>query len=110
MNDAQWPMPWIRAALEPAILASLGEAPLHGYAIAARLADAGMGRLKGGSLYPILGKLEADGFIVATWQPGESGPGRKAYELTESGRRHSAELQQQWAALSAALAALGKES
>ena len=48
--------PWVRAALDLAVLASLTDGPLHGYAIGQALAARGFGLLKGGSLYPVLGR------------------------------------------------------
>ncbi|WP_231621779.1 PadR family transcriptional regulator [Sphingomonas sp. 37zxx] len=53
----------------------------HGYELA-RLAD-----VKSGTLYPLLIRLEAQGFLEAEWQqPPERGrPPRHAYRLTASG-------------------------
>ncbi|GAB2472485.1 PadR family transcriptional regulator [Luteococcus sediminum] len=93
---AHWPTPWIRASLELAILSVLTGGDLHGYAIAERLADAGMGRLKGGSLYPVLARLEEAALVEAVWQPGSSGPRRKAYAITPSGREERRRLLEQW--------------
>jgi PadR family transcriptional regulator PadR len=53
----------------------------HGYELA-RLAD-----VKSGTLYPLLIRLEAQGYLEAEWQqPPEGGrPPRHAYRLTTSG-------------------------
>lgn len=53
----------------------------HGYELA-RLAD-----VKSGTLYPLLIRLEAQGYLEAEWQqPAEAGrPPRHAYRLTASG-------------------------
>lgn len=53
----------------------------HGYELA-RLAD-----VKSGTLYPLLIRLEAQGYLEAEWQqPAEGGrPPRHAYRLTASG-------------------------
>ncbi|GAA1390137.1 PadR family transcriptional regulator [Luteococcus peritonei] len=105
-STSRWPTAWIRAALDLAILSALGQGELHGYAIAAALEARGMGRLKGGSLYPVLARLEADGLVAAVWLPGESGPGRKAYSLTPAGARHRERLAADWQDFTAALGAL----
>lgn len=87
MSDtAEWPTPWVRAALDLAVLASLTAGPLHGYAIAQSLAAHGFGRLKGGSLYPVLNRLEEAGDVEATWVEGHGGPGRREYAMTDAGR------------------------
>lgn len=88
MSAAQWPPPWIRAALRLAILGCLVDADRHGYAISNKLAARGFGKIAGGSLYPHLLALEEAGFVAATWLPAESGPARKQYRLTTAGREH----------------------
>ena len=69
-----------------AFLRCLADGPAHGYAIAQSLESLGFGRPKGGSLYPVLGKLEDADLIEAHWAPSESGPGRKTYSITSKGK------------------------
>jgi PadR family transcriptional regulator PadR len=85
-GGAEWPTPWVRAALDLAVLASLTDGSLHGYAIGQALAAHGFGLLRGGSLYPVLNRLEEAGDVEATWVEGRGGPGRREYELTTGGR------------------------
>lgn len=85
---------WVRATLELAILAALTESDQHGYALAQRLADHGMGVIRGGVLYPVLNRLESEAAVRSSWQAGEGGPGRKVYAITEEGRQR---LTEQWA-------------
>ncbi len=100
MNDApHWPTPWLRAAMPTAVLATLEDGPLHGYAIAAALERRGFGRPRGGSLYPLLGTLESSGAIVASWAQGESGPGRRTYTLVAAGRQRLARERAEWTGL-----------
>lgn len=101
-----WPSSWVRAALEPAILGALLQGPLHGYGIAQALAERGFGTLRGGSLYPVLARLEEAGHVETRWVEGHGGPGRKDYELTDSGRAEYAEAVASFQALAAALAGL----
>jgi PadR family transcriptional regulator, regulatory protein PadR len=64
-----------------AALLDAGDRWSHGYELA-QLAD-----LKSGTLYPLLIRLEAQGYLEAEWQPPlERGrPPRHAYRLTENG-------------------------
>jgi PadR family transcriptional regulator, regulatory protein PadR len=97
-DERSWPAEWLRGALEVCVLRVIGRGPTYGYAIAAALADAGLGTVKGGTLYPLLSRLESGGLVDIEWQAGDGGPGRKYYTLNSAG---FAELRRQadaWAA------------
>ncbi|WP_010524766.1 PadR family transcriptional regulator [Nesterenkonia sp. F] len=98
-----WPAPWVRAALSTAVLAALQEEPQHGYGIAVALERRGFGRPRGGSLYPLLGGLEDEGLIAASWADGAGGPRRRVYRLTDPGHRRLQEDRDRWRALVDAL-------
>jgi PadR family transcriptional regulator PadR len=87
---------WVRGSLELALLAALAGGEGHGYALAQHLADQGLGQIRGGALYPVLGKLEAAGAVRAAWLPGEGGPGRKVYAITPAGRDRLAAERVRW--------------
>lgn len=106
-REPRWPATWIRALLPSAVLACLEPGPLHGYGIGRALNTRGFGSPKGGSLYPVLGKLEDSGAITAQWVPGPSGPARRQYTLTPAG---STQLTQERAALAELTAALSSAS
>ena len=107
MSDvSEWPTPWVRASLDLAVLASLTDGALHGYAIAQALAAHGFGLLKGGSLYPVLNRLEEAGDVGATWVEGHGGPGRREYELTNAGRDRLVSDLASWRALGETLATM----
>ena len=107
MSDAipapQWPATWSRAALGTAVLASLEAGSLHGYGIAQAVQARGFGRPKGGSLYPLLASLEAEGAVSTAWEEGNNGPGRRNYTLTDGGRQRLADERQAWKQLAVAL-------
>jgi PadR family transcriptional regulator PadR len=105
---ARWPASWVRAALDVAVLAALADGPLHGYAIAQDLAAHEFGLLKGGSLYPVLGRLEDAGALEATWVEGHGGPGRREYALTDAGRQRLDDELAAWQALSKTMAAMSR--
>lgn len=87
MQEVRWPGEWLRGVLELCVLGVLAEGPTYGYAIAQQLAAAGLGTVKGGTLYPLLARLESEGLVSSSWHAGEGGPGRKYFALTASGRR-----------------------
>jgi len=81
-----WPAQWLRGALVLCALRIVADhGPLHGYAITQRLAEAGLGTIGGGTLYPLLGRFERDGLVTTDWVTSESGPAKKVYALTPHG-------------------------
>jgi DNA-binding PadR family transcriptional regulator len=91
----------LRGHLEAMILATLERDPAHGLEILRRLDDAGCGllRLKEGSLYPALYRLEAAGAVRAAWEPapaGRRGARRRLYQLTPKGQRTLARDRVRW--------------
>lgn len=87
---------WLRGILQPCVLQCLADGPAYGYAIIARLAEAGLGEIKGGTLYPLLTRLQDRGLVEVEWRTGEGGPGRKYFELTPAGRAELAEARAAW--------------
>lgn len=82
----------LRGHLETLILSALRRGDGHGFEILRRLEEAGSGalKLKEGSLYPALYRLEAAGMIKGEWEDGQSprrGPRRRIYRLAAKGRR-----------------------
>ena len=74
----------------------LADGPTYGYEIAGRLADAGLGTVKGGTLYPLLGRFEDAGWVEIEWRPGDGGPGRKYFSLTPAGYAALAAQTHRW--------------
>lgn len=98
MIPEEWPSEWVRGVLGVCVLRVLLDGPNYGYAITQRLAAASLGDVKGGTLYPLLGRLEEAGYVEVEWRAGEGGPGRKYFSLTDDGRTHVRSLASHWAA------------
>ncbi len=96
MTEVRWPGEWMRGVLSLCVLRVVADGPTYGYAIAARLADAGLGAVKGGTLYPILARLETEGLVSSSWEAGDGGPGRKFFSLTPAGAQALRERIEQW--------------
>ncbi len=87
MTEANpYPSEWLRGVLALAVQRFLAAGPTYGYAIAVGLEEAGFGTIKGGTLYPLLARLEEAGLVTTEWRAGDGGPGRKYYALTAQGR------------------------
>lgn len=97
LPEPNWPPSWTRAALELCVLSVVGSAEAtHGYDVARRLQDGGLGDIKGGTLYPVLARLEEQGLTRSWWVQGAGGPGRKMIEITASGAAVLTERFAQW--------------
>ena len=78
---------WLRGVLDLAVLATLQSAGTsYGYALIQSLTQAGIPDLKGGTIYPLLARLEQDGMVSSEWFAGDRGPGRKYFTITTAGR------------------------
>jgi len=92
----------LRGHLATMLLAALESGPAHGFDLLKRLEAAGCGalRLKEGSVYPALYRLERDGLVAAEWEGEEvdrRGPRRRVYRLTRKGRGQLARGREDWA-------------
>lgn len=97
---------WLRGVLPLCILAILDEGERYGYDLARRLEQEGLGTVKGGTLYPVLARLERDGALAVRWGESVTGPARKYYALTDAGRRQLAEGGKAWLELTERATAL----
>jgi PadR family transcriptional regulator PadR len=110
MSDSEWPASWLKGFLELAVLAVIAEGETYGYEISRRLAAAGFGDVKGGTLYPILGRLDDSGMVTTDWRMGETGPGRKYYRISVQGRNELTARTRTWRRFAHSLDDLLKET
>ena len=69
----------------PSLLVLLAEGSSHGYDLLERLDGIGLDRIDSGSLYRALRSMEREELVRSWWEPPESGPARRTYELTDAG-------------------------
>ena len=95
----------VAASSTPLVLAILAEGESYGYAIIKRVAELSGGHLQwtDGMLYPVLHRLERQGYVAPKWDASESGRKRKYYRITEEGRAELAAQRQQWDAVDGTL-------
>lgn len=79
------------------MLGALTRGESYGYEIGQRLEEAGLGAIAGGTLYPALLRLERLGLVAAEWRPGEGGPSRKYYRLSDEGTATLKAATAEWA-------------
>jgi transcriptional regulator len=87
-----------RGTLEMVILKLISEQDMYGYQLSATMAERSDKRfqIEEGTLYPILYRMEAAGYIQARWETPERGAPRKYYHLTQAGTRQLQRMIEEW--------------
>jgi transcriptional regulator len=95
----------LQGTLDLLILRTLLAGPTHGHAIAKHIQRTSeeLLQVETGSLYPALHRLEAKGWIAASWELSDKGKRAKFYRLTSLGRKQLASEQSKWDAFSRAM-------
>ena len=95
----------LKGTLDLLILRTLELEPLHGVAVAERIAQTTRGtfQVKPGSLFPALHRLEQEGWIAGEWQQSAGARRVKAYALTRAGRRQLAKEKATWQRIAVAM-------
>ena len=88
----------VAASAAPLVLAILSEEESYGYAIRKRVGELSGGELEwtDGMLYPVLHRLERNGYVEARWGTAETGRRRKYYRLTGRGAAELERQRRQW--------------
>src|SRR5690242_11931033 len=95
----------LQGTLDLLILRTLRAGPTHGHAIAKHIqrTSEDLLQVETGSLYPALHRLEAKGWIAASWDLSNKGKRARFYRLTRLGRKQLAAEQSKWQAFARAM-------
>jgi len=86
-----------RGTLEFCVLALLDQRELYGVELVRRLSEA-LGVTSEGTLYPMLSRLRRTGRIATTWRESPTGPPRRYYTLTATGKAALDHFRTEWVA------------
>lgn len=88
----------LRGTLDVIVLKTLAGRELHGYAIAARIAEQSNGALgiDDGALYQSLHRMEERGLVESAWGHADNGKRAKFYRMTTRGRAQLKEDAASW--------------
>ena len=88
----------LQGTLDLLILRTLLFGPRHGHAIAKHIQRTSddLLQVETGSLYPALHRLEAQGWIAASWALSDQGKRARYYRLTARGRRQLTAARAKW--------------
>jgi len=95
----------LQGTLDLLILRTLLAGPAHGHAIAKhiQLTSEDLLQVETGSLYPSLHRMEAKGWVAATWELSDKGKRARYYQLTPQGRKQLITEQSKWEAFARAM-------
>ena len=101
----------VAASAEPLILSLLSDGESYGYAIIQEIKSRSKERIQwtDGMLYPVLHRMENEGWITSWWVEAENRRRRKYYSIKRDGKRALAQQREQWLTVHSVLAGLWKE-
>jgi len=79
----------LKGLIDPIILSIVDRLPMYGYQIVKELEriTGGYLKLKNGTIYPALIRLQKNGLVVSRWKQVTQGRGRRYYRITDEGRQ-----------------------
>jgi transcriptional regulator len=88
----------LQGTLDLLILRTLRPGPMHGHAMAKHIqrTSDNLLQVETGSLYPCLHRLEAKGWVAASWEHAETGKRARYYRLTALGRKQLTAEHSKW--------------
>jgi PadR family transcriptional regulator, regulatory protein PadR len=101
----------IAASTEPLILSLLSKGESYGYALIQEVKRLSGDKIEwtDGMLYPVLHRMEDNGWIKSRWVEVENGRKRKYYSIKKDGQKALTEKREQWTLISSVLTKLWKE-
>src|SRR6201995_2899148 len=92
----------VPGTLDLSVLRTLLPGPAHGHSIAKHIqrTSEDLLQVETGSLYPALHRLEANGWVSASWELSDKGKRARFYRLTTRGRKQLEAERSKWAMFS----------
>lgn len=86
----------LKGMLEGCVLKIISESDTYGYEISQKLKGYGFGEISEGTIYPMLLRMEKNGYICAEYRESMTGPRRKYFAVTTKGTEKLDEFWKQW--------------
>ncbi|MDN2453589.1 PadR family transcriptional regulator [Lactobacillus sp. UCMA15818] len=86
----------LKGVLEGCVLQVISKHETYGYQLVQELRTAGFKDVIGGTIYPILQKLEKKELITGVMKPSPEGPSRKYFNITLTGQEKLAIFMYDW--------------
>ena len=92
----KWQLQLRKGVLIYMLLALLDKDEMYGYALISSLSKKMAADMAEGTIYPLLNRMVRNGIITFDWRIMESGPARKYYQISESGRKLLNGMHEHW--------------
>jgi PadR family transcriptional regulator PadR len=88
----------LKGLIDPIVLSTISRLPMYGYQIIKELEQKTGGhlKLKAGTVYPSLLRLEKNGLVISKWKQATEQRARRYYQITEKGRQFLASRLTEW--------------
>ena len=101
-----WETQLRKGVIELAVLAWVVRGETYGYEVVEQLRRLDGLALTESTVYPVLTRLARDGYLAVRMVPSSSGPPRRYYRLTESGRARLDQMSRAWRTLAGSIHSL----
>ena len=96
MSLPNWKTQLRKGLLDLCVLNLLAAREYYGYDLVQDLKTIDGLQIREGNVYPILGRLEEEGLVTADVRPSDSGPPRKYFHITPTGRKAAEAMNEHW--------------
>lgn len=86
----------LKGVLDACVMAVVEEQAVYGYELSQKLQQIGLPDISDGTIYPVLLRLQKNGFIRGEMRPSTTGPNRKYYFLTDKGKLELEQISSEW--------------
>jgi PadR family transcriptional regulator PadR len=102
----KWQLQLRKGVLVYMVLSLLNRQEMYGYALISSLSDKMAANMAEGTIYPLLNRMVRNGNISFDWRIMETGPARKYYQITNSGKELLASMHVHWQGINSSIQGL----
>ena len=102
----KWQLQLRKGVLIYMVLALLNKEEMYGYALISSLSEKMAANMAEGTIYPLLNRMVRSELISFDWRIMESGPARKYYQISDSGRQLLKGMHEHWRSVDTSLKGL----
>jgi PadR family transcriptional regulator PadR len=92
----------LKGVLDGCILAIIDQEEVYGYELSKKLEQVGLD-ISEGTIYPVLLRLQKNGYVIGEMRASDSGPNRKYYSITQKGKEVLGQIREEWKILSGSI-------